>query len=103
MNFLKSGISFADLVNTVSPQYAKEIKSKRYGCGLEKILRSKRTGVRGILNGIDTKVWNPNTDSYLKKKYGIKNFEKGKEINKRYLQKQLKLPLWNDVPVFGLV
>jgi starch synthase len=65
LNLLKSGIVFADAINTVSPTYAKEIQTAEQGCGLESTLRHRANCLSGILNGIDTNDWNPATDPHL--------------------------------------
>lgn len=99
---MKVGILSADYVTTVSPTYAKEILSKEYGEGLEDYLKRREKHLFGILNGIDTKFFNPKTDKNLKKKYDSKNVFSAKAINKQILQKQVKLPV-QDVPLLGLV
>ena len=70
VNFLKVGIEFSDLLTTVSPRYAKEIQtSSDFGHGLEGILRARAADLVGILNGIDVKVWNPETDPHIAARY----------------------------------
>lgn len=102
MDLLKIGILSADFLSTVSPSYAKEILGKEYGCGLESYLRRRQRHLSGILNGIDTTVFNPQTDKYLVKKYSSRNFMAGKAANKIYLQKKLKLKQV-DYPLFGVI
>lgn len=99
---MKIGILSADLINTVSPNYAKEILTKEYGAGLEQYLNRRKKNLYGIVNGLDLKSFNPAKDKYLKKKYNIANFIKNKLINKQALQKLFKLPI-EDKPVLGLV
>ncbi|MCD4760423.1 glycogen synthase [bacterium] len=99
---MKVGILSADLVNTVSPNYAKEILTKEYGAGLEKYLQRRQKHLHGILNGIDLKLFDPAKDKNIKKKYSLKNFEIGKKINKEELQKLSKLPV-EDKPLLGLI
>ncbi len=65
INFMKAGIAFADAVTTVSPTYAKEILTPEFGCGLEGFLRKHRAKLRGIRNGIDTDVFDPEHDKML--------------------------------------
>ena len=101
-NHLAEGILNSDLINTVSPTYAKEILTKEYGAGLEKILAKKRNRLHGILNGIDTDFFNPATDESIKQKYSLKNLEK-KTANKTELQKQLGLPQDKNAVLVGLV
>lgn len=102
LELLKIGILSADSVNTVSPTYAQEILTKKYGAGLEIYLQRRRKNLSGILNGIDTDIFNPQTDKALAKKYNANNFVKYKPVNKQALQKKLNLPVL-EVPVFALV
>lgn len=85
INFLKGGIRFADKLNTVSPNYAKEILTPEFGAGLDWLLRERQADLKGILNGIDTELWNPKHDLIIPEKYCVKTHNKGKEENKRYL------------------
>lgn len=101
-NHLAEGILNSDLINTVSPTYAKEILTKKYGAGLKKILTKKRNRLHGILNGIDTDFFNPATDESIKQKYSLKNLEK-KTVNKTELQKQLGLAQDKNMALAGLV
>ena len=78
LNFLKTGLVFADAVSTVSPTYAREILEPPGGCGLEGVLAARPDPVTGIVNGIDTAVWNPRTDRHLPRTYGEKDFAEGK-------------------------
>jgi starch synthase len=103
ISLLKTGIVFADLVTTVSPSYAREIQTPEFGYGLDGVLRSRRGDLLGILNGIDTKIWNPQTDGALAAKYSIVDVEEGKRACKRQLQEQIGLPARDDVPLFGIV
>lgn len=90
INFLKGGIIFSDYVNTVSPTYAEEIKTEKYGYGLQGVLRLKGEKLVGILNGIDYEEWNPEKDPRIYKNYGIDNIE-DKYINKKELMRELGL------------
>ncbi len=92
INVLKGGIVFSDMVNTVSLSYAKQIKSSEHGCGLNKVLKSKSTGIRGILNAVDYDIWNPKTDKLIYRKYSIDTL-KNKTFNKVRLQKELGLKI----------
>ena len=66
VNLMKVGISYADVISTVSKTYAEEITStEEYGCGLEGVLRSRKGDLVGILNGIDMDVWDPAQDALL--------------------------------------
>ena len=101
VNLLKGGIIFSDAVTTVSRQYAKEIQTPKFGCGLEGVLRKKKN-ILGINNGVDGQLWNPETDAFLAKNYSAGNIE-DKYVNKRELQKKLKLDAKKDVPLVGFV
>ena len=82
VNFLKAGLEFADMLNTVSPTYAREIQSSyEYGYGLETVLRARGSNVAGILNGIDTELWDPETDKFIPERYNSETLEK-KAANK---------------------
>ena len=102
INLLKGGIVFADSVNTVSPTYAKQIQNPEYGCGLEGVLKDRRSNMCGILNGVDYTVWNPAADKFIYKKYNLKNIQE-KYVNKRRLQKELGLKVDKDVFLLGMV
>ncbi|MDR2394065.1 MAG: glycogen synthase [Treponema sp.] len=102
MNLLKAGINTADKLNTVSPNYAVETQTQAYGFRLDGVLRYRAADYRGILNGIDTAVWNPKTDRYIPQPYSIKDMQ-GKLKAKEALQKEFKLPLEPDVPIIGMV
>ncbi len=90
-NFLKAGIYYADLVTTVSPKYAIEIQTPQFGEGLDGLLREMSHKLVGILNGIDTNIWNPSKDDLIKKKYSFKTVKKGKLANKKELLKEFFL------------
>ncbi len=101
MSFIKGGIAYADRLTTVSPTYAREIQTPEYGCGLDGLLRHRAGVLHGILNGIDTEIWNPNTDPLLLARYTATNLER-KLINKRAIQASLGLDP-SDVPLLGIV
>ncbi len=90
-NFLKGGIVFADAVTTVSNTYAEEIKTPFYGEKLDGLLYARANSLRGIVNGIDYNVFNPETDHIHHRNYNAKNFRKEKIKNKIQLQKDLGL------------
>lgn len=102
IDMMKIGILSADLINTVSPTYAKEILTKAYGENLEQYLLRRKKHLFGILNGIDTDIFNPQTDKAIAKKYNVNNFVKYKPVNRQALQAKLNLPVL-DVPVFALI
>jgi starch synthase len=102
MNLLKAGICSADIINTVSPNYAEETKTAAYGFRLDGILRSRAADYQGILNGIDTGIWNPEKDAGLLETYGAKNMA-GKAKAKELLQQEFGLPPSPATPVIGLI
>lgn len=102
INFLKGGILFSDVINTVSPTYAQEIQTKEYGEKLDGVLRLRSSDLYGILNGIDYDEYNPETDKRIYVNYSLQEIEKKYE-NKKMLQKELNLPQTNDVPVIGMI
>ena len=101
VNLMKGAIQCADKVTTVSPTYAKEILNPYYSHGLDEILSQFTYKLTGIVNGIDTDVYNPETDKLIFKNYTVDTI-KDKQTNKRELQKQMNLPQKN-VPVIGMV
>ncbi|MDO4550683.1 MAG: glycogen synthase GlgA [Planctomycetia bacterium] len=103
LNFLKTGIVFSDGITTVSPNYAKEIMHASGGFGLNGVLQSRKDSLWGIVNGIDTDEWNPQTDIYIFNNYDINTAVEKKANCKVALQKQLRLPERPEVPMVGLV
>ncbi|MBI1821222.1 MAG: glycogen synthase GlgA [Nitrospirae bacterium] len=101
INFLKGGLVFADILNTVSPTYSQEILTPEYGCGLEGILQKRRGDLFGIINGADYQKWDPARDPYLPRCYNAKSLE-GKSICKKTLQGRCKFPQ-KDVPLVGII
>lgn len=101
-SFIKGGIAFADRINAVSPNYAREILEPGFGCGLEHLLQHRTSLLSGILNGIDHKYWNPGTDEHLVQKYNRRSITK-KSLNKLALQKELSLPVNEAIPMIGMV
>lgn len=101
-NFLKSGCVFADRINTVSPSYADEIKTAYFGEGLEGILSARSHELSGIINGIDTKIFNPHSDLLIPAKFD-KGHLNGKKLCKQSLQAELGLSQSPDVPLFAMV
>src|SRR5208337_4432759 len=71
LNLLKTGLVFADSITTVSPRYAQEIQSSAFGAGLEGELQHRADVLRGILNGMDDREWNPATDPHLPQRYTL--------------------------------
>jgi len=114
VNFLLEGILHADLVNTVSPTYAREIRTEEYGAGLDEILKVKKINIIGILNGLDYSVRNPETDPFLPFHYGftgkqsidnqkLYSIQRGKLLNKHFLQKKLNLAANDKIPFIGYI
>jgi starch synthase len=103
ISFLKAGLVYADKITTVSPTYSQEILTQTYGEKMDSILRYRRDDLWGIVNGIDTKVWDPKTDKLLAKNYDAKSYVSGKKANKLALQKQLGLKEESDVCMIGIV
>jgi len=102
LNLLKGGIVYSDRLSTVSRRYAGEIQTADFGCGLEGILRARSKHLHGIMNGIDTDVWNPETDPYIPAHYDAEN-PSGKEACKAELQSRFGLPVNPHAPVAGIV
>ncbi len=100
--FLKSGIMFSEVVNTVSETYAKELLTPEYGAGMNPFLNERKDDFYGILNGVDYNIWNPETDRLIPKKYSKESLA-GKLENKKYLLDHLKLNFNGDLPVIGIV
>lgn len=103
LNFLKTGIIGADMVTTVSPRYAMEIRTSQHGCGLDGVLESVGDHVVGITNGIDQNVWNPATDGLIDANYDVSSWRAGKLANKVSLQNQFQLEQSDELPLIGLV
>jgi len=102
-NWLKEGILNADAVTTVSPTYAQEIQTPEYGAGLDGVIRQCAQKVSGILNGLDTELYNPESDAFITAQYNANTFAQGKAACKADIQKELGLPVEPDVPLFGFV
>ncbi|MFO7578955.1 MAG: glycogen synthase GlgA [Nitrosomonas halophila] len=102
MSFIKAGIYYADRITTVSPSYAREIQHEALGFGLQGLLAERRDDLSGIINGIDTTVWNPTTDSYIAKKYTSKTLA-AKTVNKLALQQTMGLEKNEAIPLFAAI
>lgn len=90
LSMLKAGLQFADAITTVSPTYAREIQEAALGCGLDGVLRAHADRLQGILNGIDTTVWNPATDALLPARYDASDLS-GKALNRAHLRQRCGL------------
>lgn len=102
MSFLKGGLHFADRITTVSPSYAEEIQSEPMGMGLQGLLSHRKNALTGILNGIDTDAWDPESDPYIERYYNASRLA-AKQDNKRALQLRMGLEDAPAVPLFGAV
>jgi starch synthase len=103
VNYLKAGIVYADLINTVSRRYSQEIQTAEFGCGLEGILHYREPDVYGIVNGIDDREWNPARDRLIAARYTASN-PAGKQVCKRDLLETFGLsPEWMNGPVVGMI
>ncbi|RJX19791.1 MAG: glycogen synthase GlgA [Ammonifex sp.] len=100
-SFMKAGILYADVINTVSQTYAKEIQTPAMGEKLDGVLRMRSKDVHGIINGINYHEFNPATDPRIHRNYDLNSIEEKME-NKFALQKEMGLP-FKDVPVLGIV
>jgi len=100
-SFLKGGLSYADALTTVSPTYAAEIQTEVHGMGLHGLLARRRDALAGILNGIDTTMWDPARDPHIARHYSAAALE-GKAVNKRALQTRMGL-LQSDAPLLAMV
>ena len=102
IGFLKAGLRLSDRITTVSPTYASEICTDEFGMGLQGLLRGRADVLRGILNGIDTQVWNPATDPLIPARYDSSALSARAE-NKRALQSALGLAEDRRAPLFGVI
>jgi starch synthase len=102
IGFLKAGLQFADRITTVSPSYAVEIQQDEGGMGLGGLLRTRSDVLSGIINGIDTSVWNPETDPCIASTFGV-NTLADRADNKAALQRRFDLPVSPDTLLLGLV
>jgi len=102
INLMKGAIDYSDYVSTVSPSYAKEITTQEYAHGLEDVLKKNEHKTRGILNGIDTKVYDPETSAALFANYSAKDIT-NKAENKAELQKMLGLAVDPNAPIIAMI
>jgi starch synthase len=104
LSFLKAGIVFSDLLNTVSPTYAHEIATtNEYGRGMEGVLSERRDRLFGIVNGVDYSVWNPATDTHLEAHYDVESVGVGKPRCKTALQRRFGLHEDSRAPILGMI
>lgn len=103
INFMKAGVVYADVINTVSCKYSEEIQTIEYGYGLEGILRKRGEDVFGILNGVDYQDWDPSRDPHLAARYDLSDLS-GKRMCKRDLLKEFNLPAsLENFPLLGVI
>lgn len=102
VSFMKAGIVFSDMINTVSNKYSHEILTDEYGAGLQDVLRSRKPDVFGILNGVDYDEWNPETDKYLPHKYSMTDLS-GKMKIKKFLMVHFNLAFDENRPLIGMI
>jgi starch synthase len=103
LNFLKCGIVSANAITTVSDTYAKEILTDYFGYGMQRLLKWRQGDLKGIINGISYKEFNPETDDLIAQKYTLETFESGKAANKLALYKELGVSWDLDYPLVGIV
>ncbi len=103
ISYMKAGIVYADKITTVSPSYAEEIKTPQFGERLDSVLRFRSADLCGVVNGIDTDLWNPKTDPSIVKNYTLQNVRKGKAANKVALQESLGLEVDENKMLIGIV
>src|SRR5262245_47609039 len=103
LNFLKGGLVFSNLINTVSPTYAREIQTPYFGEGLHTVLYERRDRLFGIVNGVDYSQWDPATDRFLPAHYSDRSLEPGKPECKAAVQKRFALPIEPRTPLLGVV
>jgi starch synthase len=101
--FMKAGLVFADMINAVSPTYASEIQTSRFGSGLDDLLRQRDADLCGIVNGIDTEAWSPATEPMLAANYAATNVSVGKARCKAWLQRHAGLAESPDIPMFAQI
>lgn len=100
---LLQGITNADIINTVSPTYAKEILSPEFGEGLHEVLKAREARLFGILNGVDYENYDPSRDKDIYRNFGLTSFEEGKAANKEALQKELGFEVDEKTMVIGFI
>ena len=102
IGFLKAGLVYADHITTVSPTYARELATAEFGMGLQGVIAARRAHLDGVLNGIDTEVWNPERDALITAPYSARSL-KGKVINRAALAALFGLEPSPNAPLFGIV
>ena len=103
VNFLKAGIAYADKITTVSPSYAREILTERFGFGMDGILRHRERDLVGVLNGADYLIWDPKNDRFLAAPYNRNDISGKRECKQDLLARMGLSPHLMDKPVLGFV
>ena len=101
-NFMKAGLVYCDAITTVSPSYAEEITTAYYGERLDGLIRARKDALYGVLNGIDTEEYDPQTDTVIPQTYSLQDLS-GKAADKRRLQEELGLEPDPDIPLIAMV
>jgi starch synthase len=102
VNFLKGGILFGDRVTTVSPRYAREIQTPEFGCGLDGVAQTRAEDIVGLLNGVDTAIWNPSLDATLPARYTRADLSGKKACRAELLTRCGFEPSFKG-PIFGMI
>lgn len=102
INLMKGGILYSDCLTTVSPRYAREIQTAEFGCGLDGVVQTRSEDIKGLLNGIDTAVWNPSVDSLIPARYSAADL-KGKAACRTALLKAHGFDPKFKGPVYGMI
>ncbi|MFI4868959.1 MAG: glycogen synthase [Steroidobacterales bacterium] len=102
INLLRTGLTYADRITTVSPTYARELRTAEYGMGLEGVLRARTDAIVGILNGVDYDEWDPRHDRYLTRHFGANQLGVKAEIKEEFLQR-IRLASGPRTALIGIV
>jgi len=102
MSFLKAGLYYADHITTVSPNYGREIQQEPLGMGMQGLLAHRAGALTGILNGIDTDAWDPETDPYIHRYYNAVRLP-AKQENKQALQERMGLAVDEKIPLLATI
>jgi starch synthase len=102
INLLKTGLTYADRITTVSPTYARELRTAEYGMGMETLLRRRTDAIVGILNGVDYDEWDPRHDRYVSQHYGANQLGVKAEIKDEFLQR-IRLKSGQRTALIGIV
>jgi len=103
INLMKSGIVYADVINTVSQKYSGEIQTSEYGYGLEGILKKRKEDLNGIINGVDYQDWDPSHDTRLIARYNLKDLSGKRECKKDLLKEYGLPPSLEKAPLLGMI